>query len=294
MLPHLSSKSRGPISAAAQHLNRAPVSLRVGPSRTFFSQVDSFEKALVFKSGRYAGEKSPGLRLDVPVLHELRKVDTRIQTLTVPPQELMTKDNVTIQVDAVSFFQVVDAQKALLNVVDYKLAVNEAAQTTLRSQLSRSTFDELLSDREEAGQVVLAALQQVAEDWGVRVRSVQLKNVKIDPSMVRAMGRKAEAHRVRDARLIEADAEVQASRKLVEAAHSFDQAPLAMRLRELQTYAQIAAEGNTVLIPANMSQDVHQALTALRRTVERQRLPRHPSAESSNLHLGNKHGSPQA
>jgi regulator of protease activity HflC (stomatin/prohibitin superfamily) len=149
--------------------------------RTYFSQVHEYEKALVFQAGRYVGEKGPGIRLDVPVLHKLHKVDTRIQTLTIPPQELMTKDNVTVHVDAVSFFQVVDPKKALLNNVDYKRAVNEAAQTSLRSQLSRNTFDELLSDREEAGQIVLNALQKVSFDWGVSIRSVQLKNVRIDP-----------------------------------------------------------------------------------------------------------------
>lgn len=238
--------------------------------RNFWKQVEEYEKALIFRAGRYVGSKQAGIRLDLPILHTLRTVDMRIQIHTIPPQELMTKDNVTVHVDAVSFFQVIDPKKALLNIVNYKKAVNEAAQTSLRSQLSQNTFDELLCDREEAGQTVLNALQKISADWGVSVQSVQLKNVRIDASMVRAMGRKAEAHRVRDARLIEADAEVQASHKLVDAAKSFEKAPLAMRLRELQTYAQIAAEGNTVLIPSNMSGDLGQALTSLRRAVEHQ------------------------
>ncbi|KAL7004977.1 hypothetical protein EMMF5_005463 [Cystobasidiomycetes sp. EMM_F5] len=237
----------------------------------FWRTVEAYESGVVFRFGVKVDEKGPGFRLDLPLVHRLRTIDQRVQTLNVPPQDCMTSDNVTIHVDAVAFFEVVDASKAMLRIVDYKQAVFEAAQTSLRSQLSRNTIDSLLKDREEAGHTVMAALQKVADDWGVRIHSVQLKNVKIDPSMVRAMGRKAEASRVREARIIEADAEVQASHKLVEAAQSLKNAPMAMRLRELQTYTQIAAEGNTVLIPANLSYESQAAYATLGKSGQQQK-----------------------
>ncbi|KZV73380.1 hypothetical protein PENSPDRAFT_682863 [Peniophora sp. CONT] len=233
---------------------------RVSPSRTsarnFLTTVDQSETGLLFRFGEYVGTKEPGLRVSIPIINEVRKVDMRVHTLSIPPQELITRDNVTIHVDAVCFFRVVDPGKAILAVDDYRNAVNEAAQSSLRAQLSRATFSEALHDREEAGKVVLQALCRITEQWGVKADLVQLKNISIDQSMVRAMSRKAEAERIREARLIEADAEVRTAEKLAEAATYFDESPFAMRLRELQTYAQIAAEGNTVLIPANLSSSV--------------------------------------
>lgn len=145
---------------------------------------------------------------------------------------------------------------------DYKRAINEAAQTSLRAQLSSTNFNEILHDRTEAGRAVLTALEQMAGKWGIEVEAVKLKNISIDKGMIRAMSRRAEAERVREARLIEADAEVQASEKLREAARHLAGEPGAMRLRELQTYAMMAAEGNTIVVPANMGLAVQAATAA--------------------------------
>ena len=251
---------------------RCVESLIVPPkTRHFMTAVQQYERALVFKAGKYRTEKGPGLRFTFPVFHELRKVDMRMQTMQIPSQELMTRDNVTIHVDAVAFFKVCDPMKALCNVTDYAGAVNEAAQTSLRDQLSRANFDEVLHDRDEAGKVILVSLYKITENWGVIVDALKLKNIQIDSTMIRAMGRRAEAERVREARGIEASAEVEASKKLVEAALEFEKAPLGLRLRELQTCTQMAAEANTtILIPTNVSTDVAQALTTLRRQIKAQ------------------------
>ena len=158
-----------------------------------------------------------------------------------------------------------DAFKALRAVKDYLGAVSEVAQTSLRGQLSNATFNEVLHDREEAGKKILAALNITTSAWGVQIDSVQLKNIRIDKSMIRAMGRKAEAERVREARNIEASAEFESSIKLVEAAKQFERAPLALRLRELQTFTQISAEKNTVLLTGNADTRYMEALVALKR-----------------------------
>ena len=189
----------------------------------------------------------------------------RTQAMQIPSQELMTRDNVTIHVDAVAFFKIIDAFRALRAVKDYLGAVSEVAQTSLRGQLSNTTFNEVLHDREEAGKKILAALNITTSAWGVQIDSVQLKNIRIDKSMIRAMGRKAEAERVREARNIEASAEFESSIKLVEAAKQFERAPLALRLRELQTFTQISAEKNTVLMTGSADSRYMEALVALKR-----------------------------
>ncbi|KAI4181949.1 MAG: hypothetical protein L6R41_006300 [Letrouitia leprolyta] len=237
---------------------------RILQQRNFFTFVRPYEKGVLFKSGRYIGEKSSGFRLSIPVFHRTVRVDMRTQSMQIPSQELMTRDNVTIHVDAVAFFQITKAQKSLCAVIDYEASVSEVAQTSLRGQLSNSTFDEVLHDREEAGKNILAALNEITSAWGVTVDAVKLKNIRIDPSMVRAMGRRAEAERIREARLIEASAEFESSKKLVEAAREFEKAPLGLRLRELQTYTQIAAEKNTVLVPGNLQSGIVESLLALK------------------------------
>lgn len=246
-------------------------SCRTAPlkTRTFFTFVDQHEKGLLFKSGRYIGEKLPGFRLYVPLFHQIDSVDMRTQAMQIPSQELMTRDNVTIHVDAVAFFKITDAFKSLRAVKDCSAAVSEAAQTSLRDQLSNATFDEVLHDREEAGKRIFAALNELTSAWGVSVDAVKLKNIRVDESMIRAMGREAEAERVRKARLIEASAEFESSKKLVEAAKEFEKAPLGLRLREMQNYAQIAAEKNMVMvIPANLDPGVAQALVTLNRVMK--------------------------
>ncbi|KAL9610823.1 MAG: hypothetical protein Q9167_004492 [Letrouitia subvulpina] len=178
----------------------------------------------------------------------VRKVDLRTWTMQIPSQELITKDNITIHVDAVAFAQVIDPLKVICNIEDCHTAVCEAAQTSLRDQLSRASFAEVLNNREEAGKGVLEALCAMTYDRGVTVKAVKLKNIKIDNSMIRAMARQAEAEKIKTARLIEASAEFEASKMLIEAARRFEEAPIGLRLRELQTYLQVAAEKNMVMI----------------------------------------------
>ena len=216
----------------------------------------------------YDREKLPGFRLYFPLFHRVKTVDMRTRAMQIPSQELMTRDNVIIHVDAVAFFKITDAFKALRAVKDCLDAVSEVAQTSLRGQLSNATFNEVLHDREEAGKKILTILNTTTSAWGVQIDAVQLKNIRIDKSMIRAMGRKAEAERVREARLIEASAEFESSKKLVEAAKEFERAPLGLRLRELQTYTQIAAEKNTVLMTGNADTRYMEALVALKRREE--------------------------
>ncbi|KAL8726953.1 MAG: hypothetical protein Q9166_006374 [cf. Caloplaca sp. 2 TL-2023] len=249
-------------SAIVSHYRPAPIPPL---QRTFFIMVSQYEKGLLFKSGRYVGEKQPGFRLYIPLFHEVSSIDMRTQAMQIPSQELMTRDNVTIHVDAVAFFKITDAFKSATAVQDCQNAISEVAQASLRGQLSRATFNEVLHDREEAGKNILVALNNITNSWGVNVDAVKLKNISIDRSMIRAMSRRAEAERVREARLIEASAEFESSKKLVEAAKEFEKAPLGLRLRELQTFAQIGAEKNTILIPANFDAGAAQALVALYR-----------------------------
>lgn len=173
----------------------------------------------------------------------------RTRTMQIPYQELITKDNVTIHVDGVAFYGVVDAQKSLCNVEDLEIAVSEAVQTSVRDQLSQAAFSSVLHDRESAGQNILSALCTLTTKWGVLVDAVKLKNIRVDESMIRAMGRVAEAERVRAARLIEAGAELDASRKLAQAGRELEVAggPYALKLREMQNQAQMAAERNTTV-----------------------------------------------
>ncbi|KAL2055226.1 hypothetical protein ABVK25_004564 [Lepraria finkii] len=172
----------------------------------------------------------------------------------------MTKDNVTIHVDAVAFFRINEAFKALCNIED-----GEAAQTSVRDQLSTAAFDEVLHDREEAGRAVLAALRKLTDNWGVVIDAVKLKNIYIDESMIRTMGRRAEAERMRESRIIEADAELQVLKKLFQAGIELGDGALGLRWRELQTFTQIAAERNAMVIPANFDPGVVHAMRHLGR-----------------------------
>ena len=181
--------------------------------------------------------------------------------MDIPSQELVTKDNVTISVDAMAFYKIEDAEKALLNISDVVHAVNETAQVSLREPLSNKTFDEIIHERDQAGQAVQATLERIAANWGVTISGVKLKNIRVDPSMIRAMSRQAEAKRVREARLIEASAEAEAAKKLVEAARQFEEAPTALQLRTLQAYTQIAAEkNNTFFLPTSLLPVLHRLL----------------------------------
>ncbi|MFD5770398.1 slipin family protein [Streptomyces sp. NPDC127049] len=211
--------------------------------------VKQYERGVVFRFGRLRGEvRPPGFTMVVPAVDRLHKVNMQIVTMPVPAQEGITRDNVTVRVDAVVYFKVVDAAEALVRVEDYKFAVSQMAQTSLRSIIGKSDLDDLLSNREKLNQGLELMLDSPAIGWGVQIDRVEIKDVSLPETMKRSMARQAEADRERRARLINADAELQASKKLAEAAHQLEDAPSALQLRLLQTVMAVAAEKNSTLV----------------------------------------------
>ncbi|MFF9086700.1 slipin family protein [Streptomyces sp. NPDC014991] len=211
--------------------------------------VKQYERGVLFRLGRVAeGVRAPGLNLIIPFVDRLQKVNMQIVTLPVPAQEGITRDNVTVRVDAVVYFRVIDAVSALVKVEDYKFAVSQMAQTSLRSIIGKSELDDLLADREKLNQGLELMIDSPAVGWGVQVDRVEIKDVSLPDTMKRSMARQAEADRERRARIINADAELQASRKLAEAAQQMAGTPTALQLRLLQTVMAVAAEKNSTLV----------------------------------------------
>ncbi|MFF2773735.1 slipin family protein [Streptomyces sp. NPDC058052] len=211
--------------------------------------VKQYERGVVFRFGRLRGAvRQPGFTMILPAVDRLHKVNMQIVTMPVPAQEGITRDNVTVRVDAVVYFRVVDAAEALVRVEDYKFAVSQMAQTSLRSIIGKSDLDDLLSNREKLNQGLELMLDSPAIGWGVQIDRVEIKDVSLPETMKRSMARQAEADRERRARLINADAELQASKKLTEAAHQMADAPAALQLRLLQTVMAVAAEKNSTLV----------------------------------------------
>ncbi|MFI9612217.1 slipin family protein [Streptomyces sp. NPDC052023] len=211
--------------------------------------VKQYERGVVLRLGRLRGEvRSPGFTLIVPFVDRLHKVNMQIVTMPVPAQEGITRDNVTVRVDAVVYFKVVDPASALIKVEDYKFAVSQMAQTSLRSIIGKSELDDLLSNREKLNQGLELMIDSPAVGWGVQVDRVEIKDVSLPETMKRSMARQAEADRERRARVINADAELQASKKLAEAAQQMADTPAALQLRLLQTVVAVAAEKNSTLV----------------------------------------------
>jgi regulator of protease activity HflC (stomatin/prohibitin superfamily) len=211
--------------------------------------VKQYERGVVFRLGRLAGEvRTPGFTVVVPFVDRLHKVNMQIVTMPVPAQEGITRDNVTVRVDAVVYFRVVDAANALVKVEDYKFAVSQMAQTSLRSIIGKSELDDLLSNREKLNEGLELMIDSPAVGWGVQVDRVEIKDVSLPDAMKRSMARQAEADRERRARIINADAELQASKKLAEAAQEMSEQPAALQLRLLQTVVAVAAEKNSTLV----------------------------------------------
>lgn len=211
--------------------------------------VKQYERGVVLRLGRLLGEpRTPGFTMVVPGVDRLRKVNMQIVTLPVPAQEGITRDNVTVRVDAVVYFKVADAVSAVINVEDYRFAVSQMAQTSLRSIIGKSDLDDLLSNREKLNQGLELMIDSPAVGWGVQIDRVEIKDVSLPESMKRSMARQAEADRERRARIINADAEFQASKKLAEAAQQMADTPSALQLRLLQTIVAVAAEKNSTLV----------------------------------------------
>ena len=211
--------------------------------------LNEWERAVVLRLGRVLhGTKGPGVIFLVPLVDRMRKVDTRTITLQVPPQEIITRDNVSTRVTAVAYFRVVDAVKAITQIAEYNYATGQIAQTTLRSVLGQHTLDELLTQQSKINEQLQVVIDSQTEPWGVKASIVEIKDVEIPQVMQRAMAREAEAERERRAKIIAADGEFQASQKLTEAANVMSGNPISVQLRYLQTLLEIGAENNTTTI----------------------------------------------
>ena len=212
--------------------------------------VQQYERGVVFRFGRVLHTvRDPGLRVLVPIADRMQKVSTRVVVLAVPAQGAITRDNVTVKVDAAVYFRVVDPVKAIVNVEDYKHAVSQVAQTSLRTVIGRADLDTLLSDRERISAELKTVIDAPTEQpWGVRIELVELKDISLPEQMTRSMSRQAEAERERRARVIAADGERQASEQLAAAAGKMSATPGALQLRLLQTVADVAAEKNSTLV----------------------------------------------
>jgi regulator of protease activity HflC (stomatin/prohibitin superfamily) len=211
--------------------------------------IKQYERGLVFRFGRVReGIRGPGLAVILPGVDRLRKVNMQIVTMPIPAQEGITRDNVTVKVDAVVYFNVSDPVRAIVNVQDYLFAVLQVAQTSLRSVIGKSDLDDLLSNRERLNQGLEVMIDSPALDWGIHIDRVEIKDVSLPESMKRSMSRQAEAERERRARVISADGELQASHKLAQAAATMADTPTALQLRLLETVVQVAAEKNSTLV----------------------------------------------
>jgi len=207
-----------------------------------------YQRGVIFRLGKYAGMKNPGLRFIIPFIDQMVKVDLRTIARDVPPQDIITKDNVTVQVNAVVFMRVVNPDKAILEVDNYLYNTSQLSQTTLRSVLGQVDLDQLLTQREQLNEQLQTMLDQDTDPWGVKVSKVEIKHVDLPQEMQRAMAKQAEAERERRAKVIHADGEFQASQKLAEAAQVISTQPAALQLRYLQTLAEISTENSSTVV----------------------------------------------
>ena len=210
--------------------------------------VQEYERGVVLRLGRLAGARGPGLILLIPFIERMQKMDLRTVTMDIPAQEVITRDNVTVRVNAVSYFRVIDPNAAVVNVADYIRATSQIAQTTLRSVLGQSSLDDLLSQREQINMELQQIIDEQTEPWGIKVSIVELKDLELPQTMQRAMARQAEAEREKRAKVIHAEGELQASEQLAEAARVMSSEPGALQLRYLATLNDIAAEHNSTII----------------------------------------------
>jgi len=219
-----------------------------------------YQRGIVLTMGRYSGTREPGLTLVYPFIQRLIPIDVRVAVMEVPEQDVISKDNVSVKVTAVVYYRVIDPQKAILAVADYREAVSQLAQITTRSTLGSHSLDQLLGQQDELKQAIRKILDERTESWGVEVQNVEIRSVDLDTNMIRAMGQEAEAERGRRARIITAQGEYEAATKLSQAADLLAASPGAMQLRYLSTLKDIAAEHNSTVIfpmPAEMMMPGH-------------------------------------
>lgn len=210
--------------------------------------VQEYERGVIFRLGRFVGAKGPGIFFILPFIDRMMKVDLRTVTLDVPSQEAITLDNVTLKVNAVVYFRVIDPGKSIIQVEDYRRATWQIAQTTLRNVIGQSELDDILAEREKVNEVIRQIIDDQTEPWGIKVSIVEVKDVELPVNMQRAMARQAEAEREKRAKIIHASGEFEASKTLAEAAHIIGAESAGLQLRYLQTLTEIAAEKNSTII----------------------------------------------
>ncbi len=213
-----------------------------------FRVLREYERGVVFMLGRFYRVKGPGLVLIIPVIQQMVRVDLRTIVMDVPSQDVISRDNVSVKVNAVIYFRVIDPQKAIIQVEDYYSATSQLAQTTLRSVLGRHELDEMLAEREKLNTDIQQILDQQTDAWGIKVGNVEIKHVDLNETMIRAIARQAEAERERRAKVIHAEGELQAAEKLTQAAHILAEQPQALQLRYLETLTAISAEKNSTIV----------------------------------------------
>ena len=213
--------------------------------------MSEYQRIVIFRLGRLQGIKGPGLVFIIPIIDSIIKLDLRTRVIDVPKQRVITEDNVTVDVDAVVYFRVVDPQKAVVEVQRYEVATSLQAQTTLRDVLGRQNLDELLSNREELNKSLQSIIDSATDPWGIKVSAVTIRDVSIPDTMLRALAKQAEAEREKRSRIIIAEGEFQASKRMTDAAKLYEQTPVAIRLRELQTLTEISREGNLIVVPGS-------------------------------------------
>ena len=212
-----------------------------------------YERGVVFMLGRFWKVKGPGFILLIPILQQMVRVDLRTIVMDVPSQDVISRDNVSVKVNAVLYFRVIDPDKAIIQVEDYLMATSQLAQTTLRSVLGQHELDDMLAQRDRLNADIQKILDEQTDAWGIKVSNVEIKHVDLDESMIRAIAKQAEAERSRRAKVIHAEGEAQASEKLLQAAQTLTQQPEAIQLRYLQTLTEIAGEkSNTIVFPLPM------------------------------------------
>ena len=218
-----------------------------------FRVLPEYERGVIYTLGRSSPPKGPGLIILIPMIQRMVRVDLRVQTMNVPSQDVISRDNISVKVNAVVYFRVVDADKAINQVIDFNRATSELSQTTLRAVLGKHELDEMLSERDKLSTDIRNLLDDKTEHWGIKVDSVELKNIDIDPSMIHAIGRQAEAERERRAKVISAEGELQAADKLVQAARMLATDPGAMQLRYLAAVQDMADDKTkTIILPLPM------------------------------------------
>lgn len=213
-----------------------------------FRVLREYERGVVFFLGRFQGVKGPGLIIIIPIIQKMVRVDLRVITMDIPPQDVISRDNVTVHVSAVLYYRVVDAERSIIQVENYNMATGQLAQTTLRSVLGQHDLDEMLSQRDKLNEDIQNILDEQTASWGIKVTNVEIKHIDLDESMIRAIAKQAEAERERRAKVIHAQGELEASEKLLGAANVIAVNPQALQLRYLQTLSDISTENSSTIV----------------------------------------------